>query len=276
MPCLPRPCRVIAGWLDDDNQFWKVSYHWDILLYMMQKAAELPISVGSKQTIQDLCKELKSNPPNPASGYWNSPTLGEPHDSSPHDKVMERWHTVKRAKASFKKVLSAEKIQEKYPPAKRWDLAVAPVAPPGTSKHGCGYAVDIEGIGKHELIKKVCISLGGKAFDEASHVHVEFKQGILIGKSLVAEDKNNGKWSGWMHSERNLPDEWFAFTGNRSYGPYDLKQLGKLLEEKRITEATPIARKGAKSWGKMADDPALKALLQGANKGGTGQGKPKA
>jgi LAS superfamily LD-carboxypeptidase LdcB len=58
-----------------------------------------------------------------------------------------------------------------------FDLAGAPVAPPGQSKHGTGYALDIEG--DNNAIKSLCKGLGATlAFDEKSHVHVEFKNGL--------------------------------------------------------------------------------------------------
>ena len=50
-------------------------------------------------------------------------------------------------------------------------------AVPGQSKHGSGYALDIEG--DNNGIKSLCKGLGATlAFDEKSHVHVEFKNGL--------------------------------------------------------------------------------------------------
>jgi hypothetical protein len=50
------------------------------------------------------------------------------------------------------------------------------------------------------LIKTICAGLGATlAFDEKSHVHVEFKQGVIVGKRLFADDQHDGRWSGWKH-----------------------------------------------------------------------------
>ena len=58
-----------------------------------------------------------------------------------------------------------------------FDLAAAPVASPGKSKHGSGYALDIQG--DNAAIKSLCSGLGATlVFDEKSHVHVEFKNGV--------------------------------------------------------------------------------------------------
>ena len=32
MPYFPKRCVCIAGYLDDADQFWKVKYHWELLL----------------------------------------------------------------------------------------------------------------------------------------------------------------------------------------------------------------------------------------------------
>jgi hypothetical protein len=56
-------------------------------------------------------------------------------------------------------------------------VAAARVAAPGNGKHATGYAVDIEG--DNHGISTLCKGLGATlAFDEASHVHVEFKNGV--------------------------------------------------------------------------------------------------
>src|SRR5262245_58302437 len=51
MPHFPRPIKVIAGYLNDADQFWKVSYHWEYLVTMMNKALKLGISSESSNII---------------------------------------------------------------------------------------------------------------------------------------------------------------------------------------------------------------------------------
>ena len=51
------------------------------------------------------------------------------------------------------------------------------IASPGTSMHGKGYALDIEG--SNAGIVTIANAHGATlAFDEASHVHVEWKNGV--------------------------------------------------------------------------------------------------
>ena len=85
-----------------------------------------------------------------------------------------RYKNLRQSKRDFKQVVRTVRLKEKSTrSAKSFDLADAPVAPPGTSKHGAGYALDIAG--NNSQIKSVSKSLGATlVFDEKSHVHVEF------------------------------------------------------------------------------------------------------
>jgi len=112
--------------------------------------------------------------------------------------IVDRWQRLRSAKAKFRGVLDAEEIPENHKPSEAWNLAAAPLARPGSSKHGTGYALDIHG--DNALIRSVCSSLGATlVFDEKSHVHVEFKQGVLVSRSHVADDWLDGRWAGWKH-----------------------------------------------------------------------------
>lgn len=85
------------------------------------------------------------------------------------------------AKIDFSGIISDANIKTLAPPAQRWDLAVAKVAKPGTSNHGKGYALDIEGKGRNAEIRHISALLGAtQTFDEASHVHVEFRNGVVL------------------------------------------------------------------------------------------------
>jgi hypothetical protein len=171
MPCFPRPCKVIAGYLNDDDQFWKVNYHWELLSTMVGRALSLSVSAASLTTLKSISIDLEGNKPDPAKGYMASKKPGEPHDRSTSETIVERWKLLKTSKAAFRKVLDSEEIPKKHPPSERWDLAAAPVAMPGTSKHGSGYALDIHGAGKNKLISEISRSLGASlVFDEKSHV----------------------------------------------------------------------------------------------------------
>jgi hypothetical protein len=181
MPYFPRSCKIIAGWLDEADQFWKVNYHWEYLLSMLDKALSLGLAPALQATLKGLREEMMQNPPNPKTGYKASPTVGQPVDHSTHDVITQRWQTMKSVKQRFGQIVDQTGLITKSPPAAPWQLSVAPVARPGSSKHGAGYALDIEGHGQNHTIKQIVTQLGATlAFDEKSHVHVEFKNGVKL------------------------------------------------------------------------------------------------
>jgi hypothetical protein len=51
MPYSPKGCRCIAAFLNDADQFWKVNYHWKLLLHMLRRASALPLRNQSKEEI---------------------------------------------------------------------------------------------------------------------------------------------------------------------------------------------------------------------------------
>jgi len=57
--------------------------------------------------------------------------------------------------------------------------------------------MDIADPGMTEKIKQIAKALDATlAFDEESHVHVEFKQGVLIGTPHAPEDFHDGRYLG--------------------------------------------------------------------------------
>jgi hypothetical protein len=199
LPYFPKKCHCIAGYLNDEDQFWKVNFHWELLVTMLHKAHSLGIR---QNEVESLLKSMQSNPPKPSSGYKDSKVVGEPHDSSSHDEITKRWRMMKSVKQTFRQIIDSEQVIKKHPPSTPWDLAAAPVAAPGTSKHGCGYALDIEGHGLNLQIKEIVNGLGATlAFDEKSHVHVEFKQGVLVNQAHVADNPHDGHYKGWVHGQ---------------------------------------------------------------------------
>jgi len=180
MPYYPSACRCITGYQDEEGQFWKVNYHWDLIDHLLGKALALNLADPFPGKLQALRLKLQANHPIPQHGYMNSATEGLPKDSSSHDQIIKRWQMLATAKNEFSDVISDAKIKTLAPPAQRWDLAVAKVAKPGTSNHGKGYALDIEGKGRNAEIKHISALLGAtQTFDESSHVHVEFKNGVV-------------------------------------------------------------------------------------------------
>ncbi|HZI43004.1 MAG TPA: hypothetical protein VFD67_14900 [Gemmatimonadaceae bacterium] len=180
MPYYPKQCICIAGYLDDEDQFWKVNFHWELLVRMLNKGLTRLQGSEAAQT-RVILNEMLRNPPSPTTGYADSKVVGQPHDTSSHQQIVTRWRTMKVCKEEFRLIVDAANLTRLMPPSTPWDLSVAPVAHPGTSKHGTGYAVDIQGYGLNHRIKEISTALGATlAFDEKSHVHVEFAKGVKI------------------------------------------------------------------------------------------------
>jgi hypothetical protein len=199
MPYFPKDCILIAGYLDDGDQYWKVNFHWDLLVSMIDKSLTKGMSEAHQKAAKAVRQVLLTNPPNPTTGYKDSATVGLPVDSSDRATIKKRWATIKQSKKDFKVVVEKAGLLENPPPAaEAWHLAVAPLAAPGTSKHGSGYAVDIgTSAGGNAKIREISSLLGASlVFDEQSHVHVEFAKGVKVpgyrppgsGKSLAPSE----------------------------------------------------------------------------------------
>lgn len=169
--------RIIAGFLSDSDQFWKVNYHWEYLLQAVEHSLALPVEEKFKDELRNIRSGLLSCKPEPSSGYTSGP-IGKPEDRSTAEDAVKRHKLLSAMKQSFARLIDGARLKEKSPRSpKTFDLAAAPVASPGTSKHGRGYALDIEG--DNGAIKTLCKGLGATlVFDEKSHVHVEFKNGV--------------------------------------------------------------------------------------------------
>ena len=188
MPYFPLSCKVIGGYLDDGDQYWKVNYHWENLVTKIEDfRAMTDVEEKYRAMAEHVWKVLMTNAPLPERGYIKDKTVGATQDLSPRDKIRERHKILKQAKKDFRQIIIAAKLvdpdKEKGNPPKEhkpWWLAVAPLAAPGTSKHGTGYALDISG--DNGEIKRICTALGASlVFNEASHVHVEFAKGVKVG-----------------------------------------------------------------------------------------------
>ena len=169
--------KIIAGYLSDSDQFWKVNYHWEYLLQMVEHSLTLPLEDADKRDLQAVRSNLMGCKPDPVSGYTSSP-VGKPEDRSSAAEAVGRHNVLVSSKQAFGNVTDRANLKEKSRKGPTmFDLAAAPVARPGTSKHGSGYALDIEG--DNSSIKSLCNGLGATlVFDEKSHVHVEFKNGL--------------------------------------------------------------------------------------------------
>ncbi|MGD9691870.1 MAG: peptidoglycan-binding protein [Phycisphaerales bacterium] len=165
--------KIISGYLSDADLYWKVNYHWELLLQTVEHSIGLPIEPGVRGALQGIRGQLLGCRPDPASGYVTG-DVGRPTDKSSQQDALQRHKTVSQCKREFKKIMEREglmRLSKKSPQV--FHLAAAPVAAPGTSKHSTGYAIDIQG--DNGAIKNVCKSRGATlVFDEKSHVHVEF------------------------------------------------------------------------------------------------------
>lgn len=169
---------IISGWLSDSDLFWKVNYHWELLLHMVEHSRTLGCDPATSKKLDGLVSKLNSVSPRPSSGYRTSSVVGKPVDDSDAPTFDRRYQLVSQAKREFKSVVeSAGLIAKSSLPASSFHLSYAPVAHPGTSKHATGYALDIKG--PAGTVKSICQGRGATlVFDEKSHTHVEFKNGV--------------------------------------------------------------------------------------------------
>ncbi|WP_169795339.1 peptidoglycan-binding domain-containing protein [Kribbia dieselivorans] len=169
--------KIIGGFLSDSDQFWKVNYHWEYLLTMTEHSLTLSLDRADQTDLQNLASSLRGCAPTPSCGYTSSP-VGKPVDNSSAEDALRRYQVLRSGKETFGRVTQRADLKKKSTrSAAMFDLAAAPVASPGKSKHGSGYALDIQG--DNNGIKSLCSGLGATlVFDEKSHVHVEFKNGL--------------------------------------------------------------------------------------------------
>ena len=180
-PFFPKGSKCIAGYLDDGDQYWKINYHWDYLLTRIEKLRGIPeLDADIKSLALAVQTRLLSNPPVPPRGYAKDARVGDTKDKSSAEAIEQRHALLAACKRDFEHVIVKAGLVDratKLNPAARekpWWLAVAPVARPGRSTHGTGYALDIAG--NNARISEIATALGATlAFNEASHVHVEFK-----------------------------------------------------------------------------------------------------
>lgn len=172
--------KIIGGYLSDADQFWKVNYHWEYLLQMVDHSLTLTSEATDQKQLTNIRSSLLACKPSPDVGYTSSP-VGKPSDRSSYDQALQRYSVLRTMKESFAAVVNRSKLRARSTKSPTmFDLAVAPVASPGKSKHGSGYALDIAG--DNNGIKVMCKGLGATlVFDEKSHVHVEFKNGVAGG-----------------------------------------------------------------------------------------------
>ena len=67
---------VISGYLSDSDLFWKVNYHWEYLLWMIDHSIGLSVSDQHKKALAAIRSALLCCKPDPESGYRESPAVG--------------------------------------------------------------------------------------------------------------------------------------------------------------------------------------------------------
>lgn len=165
---------IIAGWLSEADQYWKVNYHWDLLTWMVERSLQLPVDAATQRKLEAIQAALLAIPPQPPTGYRTSGVVGQPVDACDRRTITRRHGVLAEQKRAFGRLVdAADLVTKSSDPAKMIYLAAAPITAPGTSKHGTGYALDIEG--PASTVRSICERLGATLiFDERSHTHVEF------------------------------------------------------------------------------------------------------
>lgn len=192
----PTSAKVISGYLTSEQLYWKVTWHWDVLLEAVNHCSGLNIDKAYKDRLARIKASLLTNEPDPKTGYRKSTTPGLPKDLSSHEVIEARHALVKQGKLDLKAIITEADIYSKTtrdPTALM--LAFAPVAKPAQGKHVTGYALDIKG--DNAEIARIAKSLGGTAYNEGSHVHCEWKNGVDTsgkgGENSVAAAERGSK-----------------------------------------------------------------------------------
>lgn len=174
----PKSSKVISGYLSEEQLYWKVNYHWEVLLEAVDHCSGLAIEQRHRLALAAIRSSLMSNPPDPQTGYRKSTVPGEPKDRSSHEQILQRHALVSQGKRDLKRIIEAAEIFKKTKRnPKALMLAYAPVAKPAQGKHSTGYALDIKG--PNNEIMRVARRLGASlVFNEGSHVHCEWKNGV--------------------------------------------------------------------------------------------------
>src|SRR5688572_791372 len=111
VPYYPKDCICIAGFLDNGDQYWKVNYHWDLLVSKIDEFLKLPaVAENFKGAARAIRNVLMTNAPNPPSGYRNDKTVGFTKDSSPPERIEARHKILKQSKKDFESVLIKAKL----------------------------------------------------------------------------------------------------------------------------------------------------------------------
>lgn len=169
---------VIGGYLSPGQQAWKVNYHWELVIWVCDAAADLDISEESKTEFARIAQVLRGNAPNPASGYLNDSQMAIA-DTSDLATCDARYVLVKQAKKDLDVAIASSGATTKVSGwrADRFQLAPQFIKPAGKSKHGTGYALDVKG--NNERIKDTAATLGRSLVDDEDyHVHIEFAAGV--------------------------------------------------------------------------------------------------
>jgi hypothetical protein len=105
-----------------------------------------------------------------------------PKDASTHEQILKRYAMISKVKEDFADAVKSYRLAGDWKlDSKLLMLSYAKLASPEEGKHATGYALDIKG--KNADIKRIARSLGATmAFDEGSHVHCEWRNGVDTSK----------------------------------------------------------------------------------------------
>ena len=177
-PHMPPGTTVIGGYLNSEQQVFKLNYHWELLIHNIDRCLNLNILRSTRQRLLAVRAGLMRNPP-PARGYIKSASVNNLPDHSPPSQIMARWRVVKQSKKDFSWIVDHANLLQLSPHlSEQVKLIRSPILPPGRSHHNTGYALDLAG--NKAAIARCCWSLGATlVFEEESHIHAEFGHGVL-------------------------------------------------------------------------------------------------
>ncbi|SBT30841.1 RNA-binding protein, putative [Plasmodium ovale wallikeri] len=107
-----------------------------------------------------------------------------------------------------------------------------------------------EDINETKSIKSISTTKDGK------NNHLIGNQKAEEGNDVAQEGKESK-----VENKKEEQDEWIVYVCNNSYGPYNLYQIIKLWNEKRINMMTTIFKKGENNWKYVYNDETLRKHL---------------
>ena len=206
--------KVIGGWLDGPDQYWKINWHIDAMVTRIEESKYLtadqwkgtgrpPPDPTSFHNALDGVLAALNGVKSPVAGFFVINTIGYPIDEPiTPEQFSKRYSVMNHQKDVLAQIFGAMKPWEYFDDSGwsgtrqmigmdcegtmigLWSLTFANVLPPGPdNKHGTGSSLDIRP-GKNAADKPQTVRVWASAkaagclepYDETNHVHCDWPQ----------------------------------------------------------------------------------------------------